>query len=516
MDSTMFTSNTEHDRQNVTLTTQSTPAITTKATILFSVEIFLSIMTVLLNVLILRAYHIEKKLQTYPNRYILNITVSDLLVGFIMVIRSTTVLYNQWIFGHDLYHVFIGIQNTLLGVSVLGIIAICVDRYLATTYPLQHFQRRKRSIADIVNVITWLVSSAFWIPLVTVWNLVKPTEFAPSGRYKMNFHNNIYIVGAISVARIGIPVVLIITFYVRINFRIKAARSQRLSGMLGRSARNTGDMHTSQSDDLDNCTSSAVRQGKKHEDGCNETAVSQFDLSLSDLKGMGFDEKSHQDTEGQENAINSQDGDSDSNQGNIKYHHDGIKDGEQHRDSSDSQMDIDTEQQNTKQHQSDDVLEDEDYKNKDFDVEPPEFSGGHVDIGTDQENTKQRLENEEVVLGDLSKNLPKQKNENVPSHQDISTRTIPSKHLQPKSIKGKLRHLESSNNNKVIRTLTFIILAFFVTWLPGTINLIFFENKIFAEVSFWLTYSNSLINPIAYAIAQPLFRSSMLKIIKCQ
>ncbi|XP_041457294.1 muscarinic acetylcholine receptor M3-like [Lytechinus variegatus] len=437
MDSTTFTSNTDHGRQNVTMTTQTTPATTTRATILFSIELSLSIMTVLLNALILRAYHIEKKLQTYPNRYILNITVSDMLVGFIMAIRSTTVLYNQWIFGHDLYHVFIGVQNTLLGMSVLGIIAICVDRYLATTYPLQHFQRRKRSIADIVNVITWLVSSAFWIPLVIVWNLVKPTEFTPNGRYKMNYNDNIYIVGAISVARIGIPVVLIITFYVRIHFRIKAARSQRLSGMFGRRARNTGDMHTSQSDDLDNCTSSAVRQGKKHEDGRNETTLSQFDLSLSDLKGMEFDEKSHQDTDGQENAINSQDVDSDSNQGNIKYHHDGIEDGEQYQDSSDSQVDIDTEQQNTKQHQSDDVLEDEDYKNKDFDVEQPEFSGGHLDIDTDQENTKQRLENEEVVLADFSKNLPKQKKENVPSRRDISTRTIPSKHLQPKGNKAK-------------------------------------------------------------------------------
>ncbi|XP_030831985.1 probable G-protein coupled receptor No9 [Strongylocentrotus purpuratus] len=132
----------------------------------------LSAMTVAMNALILRAFHIERKLRTYSNQYILNITISDLLVGIIMAIRSTVNLFRKWIFGDIVGHFFLGIQNSVIGVSVLGIIAIASDRYVATSYPILHFQRKKKRIAHLVNGLTWVVALSFWIPITTIWNLV--------------------------------------------------------------------------------------------------------------------------------------------------------------------------------------------------------------------------------------------------------------------------------------------------------------------------------------------------------
>ena len=581
MDITTFISNTEHGPTKPTVPTPSTPDITSGSTSVFCVQLVISIMTVLLNVLILRAFHIEKKLRTYPNWYILNITVSDLLVGFIMAIRSTFALYNQWIFGPVLYHLFIGVQNTVLGVSVLGIIAICVDRYVATTYPLQHFQRRKKSIANIANGITWVVSTTFWIPLVTVWNLVEPTEFMPGGKYKMNFFDNKYIVNAVTVARIGIPSFLIIAFYVTIHFRIKAAGIQRLSGTFGQSrkhGRSTGSevTYTSQCDDLHIEASVAGLRGNKRKDSPKATALAQFDVSVTDKKGEELEAKGHQkidldvrkdldvdiqdvdDTEvHQDNEVkHRKDNDFKDHEIDIE-NYTGIDVGEHQDVNDDNLQDIHTENQDedddvinlaevnveglkvqsidignrkgvdAKDHQEHDAENHEEVSiENQKDVEVTQKVGRPTDIKVHTANcfkegvsiisdTNIHGQHADFRVDRLTTNLPKQDKRQIPS-QCPSTGALSSKLARPQTDHSKQRRLAPSDYSKVMRTLTFIILAFFVTWLPGTINLIFFKVPTFGKVSFWLTYSNSLINPITYVMAQPLFRSTIFKIMKCQ
>ena len=51
-------------------------------------------LTVFKNTLILTAFYFEKKLRTYANCYILNITIADVVVGLVcMPLRATIFLY---------------------------------------------------------------------------------------------------------------------------------------------------------------------------------------------------------------------------------------------------------------------------------------------------------------------------------------------------------------------------------------------------------------------------------------
>ncbi|XP_030831987.1 muscarinic acetylcholine receptor M5-like [Strongylocentrotus purpuratus] len=498
-DITTFISNTENGPTKPTIPTPSTPDITSGSTSVFCVELLISIITMSLNVLILRAFHIEKRLRTYPNWYILNITISDLLVGFIMAIRSTFALYNQWIFGPVLYHLFVGVQNTVLGVSVLGIIAICVDRYVATAYPLEHFRRRKKSIANIANGITWVVSTAFWIPLVTVWHLVEPTEFTSRGKYKMNYIENKYIVNAVTVARIGIPSFLIIAFYVSIHFKIKAAGIQRLSGTFGQSrkhSRSTGSevTYTSQCDDLHIEASVADLRGNKRKDSPKATALAQFDVSVTDKKGEELEAKGHQkidldvrkDLDVDDDVINlaevnveglkDQSIDIGNRKGvDAKYHQE--HDAENHEeDSIENHKDVEVNQEVgmkanygivVQAHQDNDIKVHtaNSFKEGVSIISDTNIHGQHADFRVDR----------------LTTNLPKQDKLQIPS-QCPSTGAISSKLSGPQTDHSKQRRLAPSDFSKVMRTLTFIILAFFVTWLPGTINLIFFKVPTFVLV----------------------------------
>ncbi|XP_072172597.1 5-hydroxytryptamine receptor 1B-like [Diadema setosum] len=79
-----------------------------------------------------------------------------------------------------------------------------------------------------------------------------------------------------------------------------------------------------------------------------------------------------------------------------------------------------------------------------------------------------------------------------------------------------------SDGSKALRTLAFLVFALFITWLPSTIVLLlrstlpvwFVGLRIkvpLRESVRWVMFSNSMINPIAYALAQPLFRRTITK-----
>ena len=147
-----------------------------------------------------------------------------------MAIRSIVYLYDEWIFGQTLLNVFIGIQNTVVTVSILGIIAISLDRYVATHYPLQHFKRKKKKIAHIVNVITWIVAACFWIPLATIWDFVQPLDVNPEEDiFTSNYSRYIYASTVITIRRFVLPFVIIVLLYLKICHRVKTSGSRRVS-----------------------------------------------------------------------------------------------------------------------------------------------------------------------------------------------------------------------------------------------------------------------------------------------
>ena len=405
---------------------QSTFNPSVKSKIVFYIELLLAVVTVGMNVFILLAFHIEKKLRTYSNQYILNITISDILVGFIMAIRSTLALYDNWIFGKTLFYVFVGVQNTLLGVSVLGVIAICMDRYVAAWYPIQHFKRKSKRIAHFVNGITWLLSISFWIPIATIWDLVDGVESnSQSIVFSPNYGNNVYAIVGVTLCRMIIPFVMILTLYGKIFLRVKTRGSKQLSKRFNRSLkvgvetevmatkeRKVNPCWTERQDQLieeNNCA-----YLKK---ACNTTQdhFAEVSVNLSEQTQI---------------------------QTNSSEHHASI-----------------------------------------------------VDIASSSQGKTRQITDQRITTVFTATSSVQQNHSNA-------------------------RQVPSSVNSKVMLTLTFIIVVFFVTWLPNAVSLIYnnvlTSDFVLNEVTRWLTFSNSLLNPVAYAMAQPLFRTTILRIVRCR
>ena len=203
-------------------------------TVVFFILLLLSGLTVFANGLILAAFYVEKSLRTYTNWYILNITIADLVVGLAcMPFRATVNLYNGWHFGEVSSILFIGLQNSILSVSVCGVVVICMDRYIATFYPIKHFQRRSINKATLVNILTWILSFGIWMMVTCAWTLIDSNYIiSVSGFLRPQYTQTKAGSVLVFVLRFVIPFLLITGFYLRIYFRVKSVYSKRIASHL--------------------------------------------------------------------------------------------------------------------------------------------------------------------------------------------------------------------------------------------------------------------------------------------
>nr|XP_054771146.1 histamine H2 receptor-like [Lytechinus pictus] len=414
----------------MTESSEATFQFSVKSKFVFSIELLLATVTIGMNIVILIAFHIEKRLRTYSNQYIINITISDLLVGFIMLIRSTFALYRTWVFGDALFFVFVGIQNTLLGVSVLGVIAICIDRYLATWYPIHHFQRRSKTVAHVVNAITWVLSIAFWIPIATIWDLVSGGKSkSKSIVFSPNYGNHVYSIVGVTLCRMAIPFAVILVLYLKICVRVRTRRRERILKRFKRSSK---------------------------------VGVGTEPLAVKEYKMKNSWTKPRDDIDLRNNASR--------NDANHSSHDHTI----------------------------------------------PCSSN----IG--QRRIREQIKVKESKRGDHSGiSIVAPSSEKKPARQitDHGVSTTIAARLQHQQ-NNNAGHIPVSENSKVMLTLTFIVVAFFVTWLPNAVSLIYnnvlTSDYVLNEVTRWITFSNSLLNPVAYAMAQPLFRTTIARLVKCR
>ena len=382
-----------------------------KFSVSFLLLLILCCLTIFTNALILAAFHVQKKLRTYINCYILNIAIADFVVGLIvMPLRSTIFLYDSWAFGRIPSILFIGFQNSILSVSVCGVVVICIDRYIATFYPIKHFQKKSIRKATTVNIGTWIISFGVWMMISSVWDFMEPHNLkVASGLWRANYTLNDGVVILVSVLRLPLPFIIIAGFYVRIYLRV-------------------------------------INIGRKHVSaGLKKLPFSRHcGRPVCQSQGVASRDEVTSDRTKEESVLFDQ-----------------LKES----------------------------------------ITLPSIS--FKIISHDEQNRKER--------GSVNSDRDRPDGHNPP---------LPNR--MTRNYRGR-QGGSSKESQKALRTLTFIILAFVFTWLPNILNLINFIssadnfinlNNEYRETARWISYSNSLINPMAYAMAQPLIRQTILKILR--
>ncbi|XP_023272466.1 histamine H2 receptor-like [Seriola lalandi dorsalis] len=137
----------------------------------------LILLTVGGNVLVCLAVCASRRLRCLTNCFIVSLAVTDLLLGLLVLPFSALLQLNdEWPLGPAFCNFYISMDVMLCTASILTLLAISVDRYLAVTMPLRYTSLVLPWKVAVAMVSVWTVSVAVsFLPIQMGWNTVNGT-----------------------------------------------------------------------------------------------------------------------------------------------------------------------------------------------------------------------------------------------------------------------------------------------------------------------------------------------------
>lgn len=152
------------------------PEYVSLATLFILIEVIIFLPTIFGNSLILISIARFKRLRSRMNILIANLAVSDLLIGCVMIPYDMCFI-NFSFLRNGKYTCLLrhSIEASFLGASVLNLLVISVERYLAIVKPLKHVQKATSRLLMIMIASSWTVAIVVaCLPLIG-WNSWTPT-----------------------------------------------------------------------------------------------------------------------------------------------------------------------------------------------------------------------------------------------------------------------------------------------------------------------------------------------------
>lgn len=116
---------------------------TTQMIIIATLAAFLSIVTVLGNILVMISFKIDKTLQTISNYFLFSLAVADFAIGLIsMPLFTVYTILGYWPLGPMVCDTWLALDYLASNASVLNLLIISFDRYFSVTRPLTYRAKR--------------------------------------------------------------------------------------------------------------------------------------------------------------------------------------------------------------------------------------------------------------------------------------------------------------------------------------------------------------------------------------
>lgn len=192
----------------------------------------LILLTVSGNVLVCLAVCASRRLRCRTNCFILSLAVIDLLLGLLVLPFSAILeLSDDWPLGPTFCNFYISMDVMLCTASILTLLVISVDRYLAVSMPLRYASLMLPWRVAVVMGGIWTVSVAVsFLPIQMGWNTVNGTvqnQGPGDSERKCRFELNRPYVLTDALLTFYLPLVAMCWTYLRI-LRIARAQAKRI------------------------------------------------------------------------------------------------------------------------------------------------------------------------------------------------------------------------------------------------------------------------------------------------
>lgn len=188
------------------------------------------ILTIGGNVMVCLAMRLSRRLRRIANCFVVSLAVTDLLLGLLVLPLSAVLELRsgKWPLGGTLCNIYISMDVLLCTASILTLLAISVDRYMAISAPLTYTRRVTPLRMMLALIAIWALSlTVSFVPIHLGWNTadyeVQHLDWGlgdedKEGRYcQFEWNNNYVLVYAIGT--FYLPLLLMCGMYLCI-FRV--------------------------------------------------------------------------------------------------------------------------------------------------------------------------------------------------------------------------------------------------------------------------------------------------------
>uniref|UniRef100_H3DBF5 Histamine H1 receptor n=1 Tax=Tetraodon nigroviridis TaxID=99883 RepID=H3DBF5_TETNG len=183
----------------------------------------LSLVTVIMNVLVLCAVKKEKSLHTVGNLYIVSLSVADLIVGTtVMPLNLVYLLEDEWKLGRAVCLFWLVMDYVASTASIFSLFILCLDRYRSVRQPLKYLKYRTWEKASAMIAGAWLLSMLWIIPILG-WRSFTHVELKPEEENKCDtdFRFVTWFKIVTAVFNFYVPSVLMLWFYRHIYMAVR-------------------------------------------------------------------------------------------------------------------------------------------------------------------------------------------------------------------------------------------------------------------------------------------------------
>ncbi|XP_061893776.1 histamine H1 receptor [Entelurus aequoreus] len=184
---------------------------------------FLSLLTIIMNMLVLYAVKKEKSLHTVGNLYVVSLSVADLIVGTtVMPLNLVYLLEDEWKLGRAVCQFWLIMDYVASTASIFSLFILCLDRYRSVRQPLKYLKYRTRGKASMMISGAWLLSMTWIVPILG-WRSFTRVELKPEEENKCDtdFRFVTWFKVITAVLNFYVPSVLMLWFYTHIYLAVR-------------------------------------------------------------------------------------------------------------------------------------------------------------------------------------------------------------------------------------------------------------------------------------------------------
>uniref|UniRef100_A0A8C1ZKV2 G-protein coupled receptors family 1 profile domain-containing protein n=1 Tax=Cyprinus carpio TaxID=7962 RepID=A0A8C1ZKV2_CYPCA len=193
----------------------------------------LSVMMVILiavivcgNALVIVAFKMDKSLRKQSNYFLLNLAISDFLVGaFCIPVYMPYILTGKWMLGKGLCKLWLVVDYLLCTASVFNIVLISYDRYLSVTKAVSYRAKQGMIHFAVVKIAAvWILAFLLYGPAILFWEHLTGKSRVPDDECFAEFYYTWYFLLSASVVEFFLPFLSVAFFNISIYLNIRQRR----------------------------------------------------------------------------------------------------------------------------------------------------------------------------------------------------------------------------------------------------------------------------------------------------